>query len=317
MNVSKISTKQLLTMAGLAVALTVSGAAHADTFFSTTGSRGISDGTTIWNTVTDGSGSPVALPTAGDTNTWVYDEGSNNGNYAENSSFLGGTLVLEGAGSGLLLEDGAMNNLTINGGKLSWRSNFDTTTLSGALTIASGGAQFSSNASGQRSAGLKTDVIAGDGAVAVNYADGRGLTLNQNTGTWDTSGFTGSFDVSNKRSGDDPGEKGFLAFGSSVSGATFSINLIALPDDAGSRFGALKFADGVNVDLTEMNLIDNTGSLLHSFGGGTYAYSDVSGSYGDYFINSGTGTGTFTIIPEPSSLALLGLGGLLIARRRR
>ncbi|MBX2853272.1 MAG: PEP-CTERM sorting domain-containing protein [Phycisphaeraceae bacterium] len=317
MSVSKKTTRQLLTLSSLAAAFVVSGTAHADTFYSTTNARGISDATTIWNTVTDGSGSPVALPTSGDTNTWVYDEGSKNSDNDNNSSFLGGTLVLEGAGSTIFLETGTMNNVTFNGGRFEWRSNFDTTTLSGALTIASGGAQFTANGSGKNNARLKTDVIAGDGVAEINYADGRGLTLSQNTTTWDTSGFTGSFDVSNKRSGDDPGEKGFLAFESSVSGATFSINLIALPDGAGSRFGAFKFIDGVNVDLTEMNLIDNTGSLLHSFGAGTYAHSDVSASYGDYFITSGTGTGTFTIVPEPSSLALLGLGGLLIARRRR
>lgn len=57
---------------------------------------------------------------------------------------------------------------------------------------------------------------------------------------------------------------------------------------------------------------------------GTYTYTTATKQYSVYINNSASRTGTpteasgsFTVIPAPSALALLGLGGLVAGRRRR
>jgi len=66
---------------------------------------------------------------------------------------------------------------------------------------------------------------------------------------------------------------------------------------------------------------------LTNAGGDFAVITDVSNAFGTHFIDStgngliatdnGNGTFTVSVAPEPGSLALLGLGGLLVSRRRR
>ena len=51
----------------------------------------------------------------------------------------------------------------------------------------------------------------------------------------------------------------------------------------------------------------------------TFRTADIilaNGADGTTDLPGGSGTATFTVVPEPASLTLLGLGGLLVARRR-
>ncbi|MCH7228832.1 PEP-CTERM sorting domain-containing protein, partial [Haloferula sp. A504] len=110
----------------------------------------------------------------------------------------------------------------------------------------------------------------------------------------DLSGFTGLISVE--------GNQNFW-FASSVATATFGLHVV----DADNNY---VMQSGVDVKVTS-GVFGST--MLPA---GTYTGSDLISDYslGAYITDNG---GTITVIPEPTSLALLGLGGLIVIHRRR
>ena len=100
-------------------------------------------------------------------------------------------------------------------------------------------------------------------------------------------------------------------------------------DGAGGTSSSYNFGiTKTDTNLETINVL--TGSTVNFFDGAQeweVAYDFTAQGYGDVVFNIGTGAGgqtqdhkavlTFTAVPEPSSAALLGLGGLALILRRR
>ena len=96
--------------------------------------------------------------------------------------------------------------------------------------------------------------------------------------------------------------------------------LVGSDDDGGlGLLSALSYGTGSG--LAQDEIVD--GSSGAALGAGTYfiavgGFNTVFGTTG-FGVTAGTASGSFTLnmIPTPGALALLGLGGLAVARRRR
>lgn len=120
----------------------------------------------------------------------------------------------------------------------------------------------------------------------------------------------------------------------SLSTLNFNGNLTEYPDgslDKDAIFnlnGGSMVVDGIATgtqwaDNTDFNFSGIGSSLTMDFGGSIYnSLTDVTDDFGTVFNGAikaiDNGNGTFTVaVPEPSSTALLGLGGLALALRRK
>lgn len=110
-----------------------------------------------------------------------------------------------------------------------------------------------------------------------------------------------------------PSDSGPDLFNSSATpaGGSFGLNVFSYTADATSDFvaGSQAFSGSATFSLAAD---DYAAALAGNSSGTIYAFADT-----DDDIAAATALGTWNLIPAPSTAAMLGLGGLVAARRRR
>lgn len=104
---------------------------------------------------------------------------------------------------------------------------------------------------------------------------------------------------------------------STFSGTFFGTSSVILDFDTSYAASSLNLASG-----TQLKLNDNANIAFQNvtfgateLGAGTYTFAELNTAYDSFIVNGGSGT--LTVIPEPASLALVGLGMLCMLGRRR
>jgi hypothetical protein len=102
-----------------------------------------------------------------------------------------------------------------------------------------------------------------------------------------------------------------------ISYQILSASGLLIPDADGPELGLLAYASNVSTEVAAFGLapvaVDGVNPIDPAVS--TLTGLDLVFNYG--LASGQTVSGEIVVIPEPTSLALLGLGGLLIARRRR
>ena len=303
-------TKALFAL--VAVGLFANGA-HAATWYLTTGSNmGL---TTAWKSAINGTGSnPAALPAAGDTDTWILP--STRGRVratAAGNVWLGGTTEFQAQSAVNFTHMFAFNagwtlqDVILNGGGLTMgvasSSALDYTATAGTVSVnAINGGLLGAEGKDNNDFTFNFAALTGSGDLRV-LGIFNGAIVAQETNilisaATNLSGYTGTFRVL------DDVDFGFLG---NVSLATFGL-FVETPDTPGSI--EAKYLLQNNVSVTSATFGTTTLSP------GTYNGTDLSTlGLGDFVVNNG---GIIVVVPEPSTIALAvaGLSGLAVFRRR-
>lgn len=290
-----MNTKKFLTIAiGLSV-LTMAGTSGeaAIWYLKATQSSDFSWNTlSSWNSSSDGSGtSPGAISSSDTYSTNGYTLRTPNSTSAATATqtFAGGTLL-------------------VDGGKLLLKS--DTSIISNLVSV---GGQIVNGSSSHRS-----DLTLQAANFQVNAATiMQGATDRDSTFSFGTLSGAGDLTII-MISQSSSGGGNFYLSASDASGYSGTLTLDSGSFDFDSDFtssGALVIAGGTTFTLDQD--LTFTGLTIDGdvFAAGTYSYSDLSNDYASVFGSSTAGS--ITVIPEPASLMLMGIGGLVMSRRRR
>lgn len=301
-----IKTTLTQTFITCTTASLIAGGARAASFTSSSAGFFLEDSAPADGSLDNWDTNPAA-PTSGNSDTWIVDLNMSGENGT--ATWHGGTTQLDSGEINLKNNSNfTIQDLVLNGGQLEGDQGNMTLNVNGTMTINTG----TYTGRGNKTAHLTLNATDYAGSGTFTVIDNRNSTLTFASG--DFSGFTGSFVVENG-SPTSVGNIPALGFSYSIANATFSIELVeGLHGGTDPIYGNYKFFDGTDVKVTALT-IGGAG-----IGAGTYTMADLialDAGYANHLIDEGGATGTITIVPEPASLALLGLGGLIILRRRR
>lgn len=231
-------------------------------------------------------------------------------------AFNGDSLILRPTGQILLKANAGgrvftVNNLILDGGSLVHGSDNQTITLDGQATVLSLSTISAGDPNPRR---IQFDMqLHGSAQLDVRLGADDWIRLRDNNsdydGTWNLIRTAGS-GVSSPYL--DAQAQNSLGTGDIIVGAGM---ILDIDYDRQEFFSSLALNGVLTLDQA-------LGFQSATIGGtplavGTYDFATLNGLFDAYFTDGGTGSITIAIIPEPSGLALLALGGLGLLRRRR
>jgi hypothetical protein len=312
-------TTQFTATLTASAALLCAAPAMAATLY--TGGGGVVQSGTNWNNGLPNSSNLGTI----DTNA-SYTSGSSGLMDGYFMTLTAGTLTRVGGAvfnllNGSMTVDGASAEFIYSGISL---NNSSYTINSGSGTASTGSAARSTNLSNNSTASFNGGTSTFEREITMSggsqfIVNGGSLTVNTNSSDATLSGF---------RTGTDGGTLQF-------NGGTTVANYLNMTDATSVVFGgttagsfsldSLAF-DPLNLPNVTLNWLSGSKMSLTVTGQNQAYYESLwtdsrlqfnganTGSFGDHFVVSGA---TLTLIPEPASLGLLGLGGLALLRRRR
>lgn len=244
---------------------------------------------------------------------------------ASDHIFQGNTLTITGSGLATGVNNEALmwkgsgttavitvTNLTVDGGQLRHgQGDGDSFELAGDLTVGANGANMATQGGMDVSAS-----IAGSTTIRI-LPNGNGSAARTITFSGGSNTFTGDIELYNNQSFLALGATGNLNFVIGASGVNNSV----LEINAGATVtydGEFDFdLSGAGTTLGDNWTITSVANTTFGASFDIPGFTESSDVWTNGIYQFEESTGVLSVIPEPASLALMGIGGLLLARRQR